>query len=529
VLALLLARPAAAEERPVLTVPSLVAPTMDGKVDDPAWKDAAKFALIRGKESHADCRMMRHGRQLYLGFETRFLPTTLGVRFHFTDPETRRRIAVLVTPFDLPRPPLGLWLERSGGAQPLDTTKCDIRMHSVAEEGRFSFELRLPLDALRIAKPRKEYKFDAELWDTGLRRPTAYYPILEDDAGARKGVALIDGVPDWGSDVEKEEQIPAHEGLALLHELARRSEERQGGDEVEAMLGIRDGRRDGEALAKLDAKLEALVGEYPDMASLRAQRTRVLSGLNRPADALASLQDMRKQYPFLDADRRHLLAEAQLMRESGRYDDALAHLEKHRERLKVTVDLERDLRMIRALKETWEAELAYREEDAKRDDLPRVSVRTNRGTFVIELFEDDAPNSVASFLTLVEKGYYDDTRFHWVQAGGAVYGGDPNSRDKDTFNDGYGDPGYLIEVEPSRRVNLPMTVALADLRSRPRTQGGNFTINITANPGSDTSVSVIGRIIEGEDVVKRLGYYDTLEKATVVRKRDHPYLVVKRP
>jgi len=520
--------PARAEERPVLKVPNRPAPVMDGKIED-AWKDAASFELKRGADSHAECRMMRDGRQLYVAFRTQFLPLTLGVRLHFTDPETRRRIAILVTPFDLPRPPLGLWLERSGGAEPLDTTGCDLRMHSVPEEGKFSFELRVPLDALRIGKERREYKFDSELWDTGLSRPTAYYPLVGERTGAAKGVALVDAEPDWGMDVEDEAVFPKNEGLALLHQLARRSEERGGGDEVEGLLGLRDGRRDGEALEKLDAQLAELIEKYPDLASLRAQRTRVLSGLNRPGDAYGVLHAMRERFPFLDADKRHLLAESQLLREAGRLDEALAHLEKYREMLASTVDLPRDMRMIRSLQEATAAEMRYREVEAKRDDLPRISVKTSRGTFVIELFEDDAPNAVASFLTLVEKKYYDDTRFHWVQSGGAVYGGDPNSRDQDTFNDGYGDPGYLIEVEPSRRVNLPMTVALADLRSRPRTQGGIFTIQLTASPGSDTSVSVIGRIIEGQDVVKKLSYYDRLEKATVVRKRDHAYYVIKRP
>jgi len=522
---LLAALAAAQDDDPRIVLADSPAPVVDGKLGDEAWEKAVRFDLEREGKPHGEGWMLRSGRQLYVGFRTRFLPLTLGVRLHVTDPATRRRVAVLVTPFDLPRPPLGVWLERSGGAEALDASRCDARFHAVVEEGLYEFELRLPLDTLQIGKEKKEYRFDAELWDTALQRPTAYYPLLKGEAGASKGFAVLAGEPDWGAAAAG--PAPAVQGaLALLHRLARRSEEREGMDPIAANLGIRDGRRRGEPLEEIDAQLAPLVEKYPDYAALRAQRVRVLAGLNRPGDALEVLRGMREDFPFLDFDKRHALAESQLIRESGRYADAISRLEDDRELLGDTLDLDRDLRMLEALREAHEAELAYRKGD---EGLPRVSFETNRGSFTIELFEDDAPNAVASFLTLVESGFYDGTRFHWVTSNGAIFGGDPNSRDQDTFNDGFGGPGYLVETEPSRRLNLPMTVALADKRSRPRTQGSIFSINLTAAPARDTRVSVIGRIVEGFDVVKKIEYYDTLKKATIVRKRDHEYEVVKRP
>ena len=58
--------------------------------------------------------------------------------------------------------------------------------------------------------------------------------------------------------------------------------------------------------------------------------------------------------------------------------------------------------------------------------------------------------------------------------------------------------------------------------------GSAFCINLAPAPDRDSKVSVIGRVIEGFDVVRRLAYYDTLRKATVLRKRNHAYEVVKR-
>src|SRR5262249_27501089 len=65
----------------------------------------------------------------------------------------------------------------------------------------------------------------------------------------------------------------------------------------------------------------------------------------------------------------------------------------------------------------WEREQKLRQAEAKADDLPRVKLHTTRGDIVVELFENDAPNTVANFVNLVEKGLYDNTQFHRVLPG----------------------------------------------------------------------------------------------------------------
>ncbi|MGD9127424.1 MAG: peptidylprolyl isomerase, partial [Planctomycetia bacterium] len=62
-------------------------------------------------------------------------------------------------------------------------------------------------------------------------------------------------------------------------------------------------------------------------------------------------------------------------------------------------------------KKAWAKEKEIRDKEAKADDLPRVLLKTSAGDIVIELFENEAPNTVANFVSLVEKGFYDGLTF----------------------------------------------------------------------------------------------------------------------
>ena len=75
-----------------------------------------------------------------------------------------------------------------------------------------------------------------------------------------------------------------------------------------------------------------------------------------------------------------------------------------------------------------------------------VIITMNSGTFFIEFFPEEAPNTVHNFLELVESGYYDGTVFHRIIPGFMIQGGDPNTKDPDSDRRlwGQGGPGYLI-------------------------------------------------------------------------------------
>ena len=90
-------------------------------------------------------------------------------------------------------------------------------------------------------------------------------------------------------------------------------------------------------------------------------------------------------------------------------------------------------------KQTWAKEQKIRENEANADNLPRVLLKTARGDIEIELFENEAPQAVANFIYLVQKGFYNGLAFHRVLPGFMAQGGCPKG-------DGTGGPGYNLSL-----------------------------------------------------------------------------------
>ncbi len=186
------------------------------------------------------------------------------------------------------------------------------------------------------------------------------------------------------------------------------------------------------------------------------------------------------------------------------------------------------LGMVPAYQKKWAEEKALRDAEEKADDLPRVKLKTTKGDIVVELFENEAPNTVANFISLVEKGTYDGTPFHRVLKGFVAQGGDPKG-------DGSGGPGYTIPCECDKknhrehfRGSLSMAHAGKD------TGGSQFFLTFVPTPHLDGRHTVFGRIIDGIEVLAELQRRDPssaqeqkdpdkIISATVLRKRDHKY------
>jgi cyclophilin family peptidyl-prolyl cis-trans isomerase len=364
------------------------------------------------------------------------------------------------------------------------------------------------------------------MWDLLESKPAAAYPVAVVGPAIQRGEARLRAPGGWGIDVV-EDPPPEQEALVLLEEIQRERPETEPAVLV-GFLGYADGRRREAPLVALEERLARLAEERPDYVSLRFNLGAVISGRNDPERALAVFRKVHEDFPMLRFNERQVMLEAQLLRDAGRYGEAIALLDESEELLtdKPRAAVERSV--LECLEESWKTELEIRAEEEERDDLPRVELETSKGKIVLELLEDDAPNAVANFVSLVERGFYDGTRFHWADSGGRVVGGDPNSRDDDPYNDGFGDAGYLIEPEPGRRLLLPHMVSFADRRGERRAEGGVFVIHISPLPGFDGVNSTFARVVGGRDVVRRIEYYDTLVKATVLRKRDHPYVPVRR-
>ena len=172
-------------------------------------------------------------------------------------------------------------------------------------------------------------------------------------------------------------------------------------------------------------------------------------------------------------------------------------------------------------------EMAKRAAEAKADDLPRVKITTTKGEVVVELFENEAPNAVANFISLVEKGFYDGTPFHRVIGGFMAQGGDPKGT-------GTGGPGYVIDCEvtnPGARKHFLGSLSMA--HAGKNTGGSQFFLTFRPTEHLDGKHTVFGRVIEGFDVLPLLERTegetasgappDKIVKAVVVRKRNHPY------
>lgn len=538
--ALLVALPAVADE-PATPDPSRIvvtagpAPVVDGRIGEAEWEGATSFTIRRGKDTYADTRMRRVGRQLYIALDSTLPPWTVGLRFVFGDPVSGRSNLVLVTPVNPPRSPISTFRRLADrDAERVASAACDVRF-AYREQG-FSCEMRLPLDLLEIAPTEKTYAFSLEIWALGDDRAIAAFPQSEVSATVEASPAAFVSEGAWGAEAAQEEAPQANGTIAFLEEVSEVTDE---GPVFERDAGWMGGRRNGAALEALEKRAKELAAACPDLISLHAFLVHVRAAMNDLQGALRALDAQGKVLPMLKESPRDRMLRAQILRDLARYDEALALLQPQEDAPvphgdapadapEEDPDLVAERNNIGGLREAWRVETMIRKAEAERDDLPRVRLKTSKGDIDIELYEDDSPNGVANFISLIEAGFYDGTRFHWVDGGGRAMGGDPNSRDDDPHNDGFGDPGYVIESEPGRRTIFPMTVGYVDKRRQRRTEGCTFAIHLSAFPIADGVNTVLGRVISGEDVVRKLSYYDTIEKTSVLRKRNHPYTPTKR-
>jgi len=135
---------------------------------------------------------------------------------------------------------------------------------------------------------------------------------------------------------------------------------------------------------------------------------------------------------------------------------------------------------------------------------PQLTLKTNFGNIVVELFEKDAPKTVANFTKLAAEGFYDNSKFHRVIPNFMIQGGDPNSKDSDWSNDGMGGPGYKFDdeldssTESYKRGYVRGTLAMAN--SGPDTNGSQFFIMHKDYP-LPNSYTIFGRVLSGLEVV----------------------------
>jgi len=132
----------------------------------------------------------------------------------------------------------------------------------------------------------------------------------------------------------------------------------------------------------------------------------------------------------------------------------------------------------------------------------KVSIKTNMGTIVAEMFEDKAPKTTENFISLANKGFYDGVVFHRVIEGFMIQGGDPTGT-------GMGGPGYQIPDEFGPGLTHDDEGYFSMANAGPNTGGSQFFITLAPTPWLDGHHAVFGKVVEGIDVVRKIGVAKT--------------------
>ncbi len=260
-------------------------------------------------------------------------------------------------------------------------------------------------------------------------------------------------------------------------------------------------------LEDLDVAIEKMLEQQPDDTELKKKLGMVYFKTNRFEQAYSTInsidpEELSKSGGVAESDRRLLLMVPQLI-------------------------------------QTYKKELEIRKKEQDADDLPRVELVTSCGKIVVELFENEAPETVANFISLVESGFYDHTIFHRVIPDFVAQGGGF------TENVALKDVGYTINDEfksKDARRHFSGVLSMANTGA-PKSGSTQFFINLVPTPLLDGRHTVFGTVIEGQEVYQRFSLTHKIEKeeaeplddaipekllsAKVIRKRDHEYEPVK--
>jgi peptidyl-prolyl cis-trans isomerase B (cyclophilin B) len=126
--------------------------------------------------------------------------------------------------------------------------------------------------------------------------------------------------------------------------------------------------------------------------------------------------------------------------------------------------------------------------------------KTNQGSFTVELDTETAPCTTASLVDLAGKGFFNGTIFHRIVPGFVIQGGDPTGT-------GTGGPGYkTVDTPPSDARYTKGVVAMAKTQDEPPgTSGSQFFVVTGADVGLPADYAIVGKVVEGLDVVEKIG------------------------
>ena len=296
-------------------------------------------------------------------------------------------------------------------------------------------------------------------------------------------------------------------------------------------------------LAEVATKLfDAQEKPSPELAELvaRVQEKALRGGF--PSEAFRLGKKLMMVYPDM---KKSEMVTALAAVKVNEFDFAKKYYDENKEVLQaVEAEYSKLFRSVDELVTRFEREQQFREQDAK-NELPLVTIETNRGAVKIELFEDQAPGTVANFISLAEQGFYDDLIFHWALKGFVAETGVYTRRPTPSAVD----INYFIVDEFDREdARHHFRGSLSLIKSEAANTGNErFFICLEPVPLLDGKRTVFGRVVEGMEVMDGITHthqlseegepepipevhQDYIVKATVTRKRaDSEYKINKVP
>ncbi|HEU4326636.1 MAG TPA: peptidylprolyl isomerase [Roseiflexaceae bacterium] len=138
----------------------------------------------------------------------------------------------------------------------------------------------------------------------------------------------------------------------------------------------------------------------------------------------------------------------------------------------------------------------------------RVTIETDKGAIVLDLYPKYAPNTVNNFVFLTRQGFYDGVSFHRVVSNFVIQGGDPTGS-------GGGGPGYRFNDELRGNPLIHETGVISMAHAGANTNGSQFFITHAPQPHLDGKHTVFGKVVEGMEVVYAIRQGDKMKRVTV--------------
>jgi len=143
----------------------------------------------------------------------------------------------------------------------------------------------------------------------------------------------------------------------------------------------------------------------------------------------------------------------------------------------------------------------------------RIKIKTDKGDIELTLLASKTPVTVANFLNLASKKYYDGLKFHRVISDFMVQGGDPTGT-------GAGGPGYKFEDEFTSDLKFDRAGLLAMANAGPRTNGSQFFITHVPTPHLNQKHTIFGTTTKGQDVINAIKQGDKITSIEILDPTD---------